>query len=152
MEKTVTCNCRGKCKNRRCVCLKNHEPCGPECGCTDCANPLNGVDVAALSICAIESIELVKTLTPQDLDRQIELPCGHAKVALGKLLQEHNCPTCSETYWFSFCWDEVVQDSCTWHCDICGTCRDWREWHCPECNKCTYGVSLPCERCGRGRW
>lgn len=28
-------------------------------------------------------------------------------------------------------------------------CRDWREWHCEECNKCTYGVTLPCENCGK---
>ena len=58
------------------------------------------------------------------------------------------CQGCGEVYWYSFCWQDVVQDDCTWHCEICGQCRDWREWHCERCNKCTYGVSLPCQHCG----
>lgn len=51
-------------------------------------------------------------------------------------------------WYYSFCngrWEEGV---CTWHCRICKVCNDWKEWHCDECNKCTYGVSLPCARCG----
>jgi len=30
----------------------------------------------------------------------------------------------------------------------CRKCQDWRVWHCERCNQCTYGLSLPCERCG----
>jgi MinD superfamily P-loop ATPase len=41
-----------------------------------------------------------------------------------------------------------VQQGNTWHCGVCGTCRDWREWHCASCNRRTYGVTLPCEGCG----
>lgn len=61
----------------------------------------------------------------------------------------------SSVYWFSFCrrfpstpdgfW---VSDALTWHCWVCGECKDWREWHCGECNRCANEVSLPCEDCG----
>jgi hypothetical protein len=147
MDKTTQCKCKSGCQSRRCNCLKYNEPCGEECGCVDCRNPLNGVDLENLSICTIQHINEYKSLTDDVLEKKCELPCGCEKVALRSLFGEYECAVCSETYWHSFCLDEVVQDSCTWHCEICGTCRDWREWHCEICNHCTYGRSLPCEHC-----
>jgi carboxyl-terminal PDZ ligand of neuronal nitric oxide synthase protein len=148
LEKEVNCQCKTGCRNRRCACLKNNEPCGENCRCTDCQNPLNGVDVENLSLCTIQNIELYKALSPEALAKMYELPCGCESVPLRQLLNDYSC-SCGETWWYSFCWQEVVQDSCTWHCDICGQCRDWREWHCDNCNKCTYGVTFPCEHCGQ---
>ncbi len=150
MEKTVHCQCKTGCTNRRCSCLKNHEPCDEKCGCVDCENPLNGVeDVEDFPVCTIQNMKSFKSLTEKTLETLLELPCGCEKVPLRKLIGYYECSKCGETYWYSFCWKEVVQDSQTWHCEICGTCRDWREWHCDRCNRCTYGVSLPCERCGK---
>jgi hypothetical protein len=51
-------------------------------------------------------------------------------------------------YWFSLCRDSWERDGNTSHCWTCGECMDWRDWHCGKCNKCTYGVSIPCEKCG----
>lgn len=153
MEKQVHCQCKSGCHSKRCACLKNNEPCGELCTCVRCRNPLNGVDVDHLSLCAIQNIDEYKALTEQDLKAEYELPCGCETVLLKDLLEDHDCRKCGETYWYSFCWHDVVQDSCTWHCGVCGECRDWREWHCERCNKCTYGVTLPCERCGaKGRY
>lgn len=151
MEKTVQCKCRSGCINRRCVCLRNNEPCDEGCGCTDCENPLNGMDVESLTICAIQNIEEYKDLSNEELKEKYELSCGCEEVELRELLGDYSCSKCGDWYWYSFCWDEVVQDSCTWHCEICGECRDWREWHCASCNKCTYGVTRGCEHCGAGR-
>jgi hypothetical protein len=142
------CSCRGGCTNRRCRCLREGKPCTSACACTDCANPLNGVDVESLSDCAIQNISKFRALNEDALARLVPLPCGDRSVPLSQLLKGYDCPDCSETYWFSFCWGEAVQDSCSWHCSDCGECRDWREWHCDTCNSCTYGVSLPCDRCG----
>ena len=147
MEKTVYCNCKSGCNNKRCVCLKNNEPCDDKCKCVDCKNPLNGVDIDNLSICAVQNIEEYKELSKKELEKKYELPCGCEEVPLKKLLNKYDCRECKETYWYSFCWNTVVQDICTWHCDVCRVCRDWREWHCEVCNKCTYGVTLPCEHC-----
>ena len=148
MEKAVHCKCKSGCNNRRCVCLRNNEPCDESCGCSNCENPLNGMDVEALSICTIQNIEEYKDLSSDELEEKYELSCGCEQVPLKDLLGYFSCSKCGEGYCYSFCWDEVVQDSCTWHCEICGTCRDWREWHCETCNRCTYGVTLPCEGCG----
>ena len=148
MEKAVHCKCKSGCRNRRCVCFRNNESCDETCECTDCKNPLNGVDVESLSICTIQNIEEYQDLSKEELEEKYELPCGCEQVALKDLVADYRCSKCGEGYWYSFCWDEVVQDSCTWHCEICGTCRDWREWHCETCNRCTYGVTLPCEGCG----
>ena len=148
MDKQVHCNCKTGCESRRCPCLRNNEPCDEQCGCVDCRNPLNGVDVESLTVCAIQNIHEYKALTAPELAAVYELPCGHESVPLGDLIKGYFCSECAEEYWYSFCWDSVVQDSCTWHCEICGQCRDWREWHCENCNKCTYGVTLPCEHCG----
>lgn len=145
MEKTVHCNCKSGCGTKRSVCLRNNEPCDESCGCVNCKNPLNDVDVQTLSICTIQNIEDYKALSNEALQEKYELPCGCEKVPLIDLLGDYSCSECGEVYWHSFCWDEVVQDSCTWHCEKCGVCRDWREWHCETCNRCTYGVSLPCE-------
>ncbi len=149
MEKTVHCKCKTGCNSRRCACLRNNESCDESCRCSNCANPLNGVDIEGLSICAIRHIEAHKNLSDEQLEEKFELPCGCEEVPLKNLLGNYSCSECDEVYWYSFCWNDVVQDSCTWHCEICGACRDWREWHCEFCNKCTYGVSLPCENCGR---
>ena len=153
MNKLESCQCKAGCRSKRCACFKNNEPCDESCGCTDCRNPLNGVDVDALSVCAIQNIDQYKALSKKDLEASHKLPCGHGAVPLKQLLKGYNCQKCGEEYWYSFCWQAVVQDSCTWHCDVCRECRDWREWHCDRCNQCTYGISLPCEHCGaKGRY
>lgn len=148
MTKVESCKCKTGCENRRCTCLRNNEPCGDECTCVNCRNPLNGVDVDSLSICAIQNIQAYKALSAQEVAVAYELPCGHETVPLSKLLKGYECQECVEDYWYSFCWDSVEQESTTWHCEICNECRDWREWHCEDCNKCTYGVTFPCEHCG----
>jgi len=148
MEKEHHCNCKTGCQTYRCNCLKNNESCDDSCGCAACQNPLNGVDVESLSVCAIQNIEACRTLTDRELRTAYELNCGHESVPLEKLLGLYLCPECGGGYWYSFCWNSVVEDSCTWHCQVCRQCRDWREWHCENCNKCTYGVSMPCEHCG----
>ena len=102
-----------------------------------------------LSVCAIQNIGRYKGLSDKDLDTLYELPCGCEKAPLRKLTGSYTCSQCGEAYWYSFCWNDVATDSCTWHCDVCGKCRDWREWHCEVCNRCTYGITLPCENCGR---
>lgn len=156
--KTVHCNCKGKCDNKRCKCKKHHEPCGEKCGCQHCANPYNDVtDIHELTECVLDNIKIYKKLTPEQLNKTYELPCGCQEVALKDLLHTYTChgEGCEGAYSFSFsfCWNDVVQDDCTWHCEICGTCRDWREWHCDNCNKCTYGITLPCQHCGKaGRY
>lgn len=148
MIKHKHCNCKSGCQNRRCVCFKNNEPCDENCGCTNCRNPLNGIDVDKLSVCAVQNIQAFKSLSAQDLAVAYELPCGHESVPLQKLLKEYACQECGEEYWYSFCWNRVEQDSLTWHCEICGQCQDWRVWHCENCNRCSYGLTLPCEHCG----
>ena len=70
MKKTVHCKCKSGCKNRRCVCLRNNEPCGEECECIDCQNPLNGVDIDNLSICALQNIEEYKELSRDELEEK----------------------------------------------------------------------------------
>ena len=148
MDDLVKCQCKGGCKNRRCNCLKNGQGCVPECKCVSCANPLNGVDVENYSACAIQNIGIVKSLSEEELNEMYDLPCDEQQASLRELLDDFTCDKCGEAYWYSFCWRDVVQDNCSWHCDVCGTCRDWREWHCPDCNKCTYGRSMACENCG----
>ncbi len=146
---TSRCGCGSGCKTRRCACLRSDLPCGPQCTCGDCANPLNDLDVGALSPCAIQNVQALKRLSPEDLRRDYALPCGHGKARLDLLLRCYECSVCNEAYWFSFCWNDVAQVGLGWHCRICRFCMDWREWHCESCNKCTYGVTLPCEGCGR---
>ena len=151
MNKSVYCRCKSGCRNRRCACLRNNESCDEKCECTDCCNPLNGVDIDNLSICAVQNIEEYKDLSEDELEEKYELPCDCEEVPLKALMADYSCSKCGEGYWYSFCWDEVVQDSCSWHCERCGTCRDWREWHCERCNRCSYGVTLGSEHCGSPR-
>ena len=148
MRKTVRCKCKSGCSTRRCVCLRNNEMCDESCECANCENPLNGMNVEALSVCTIQNIDDYKDLSSDELEVKYELLCGCEQVPLKNLLDYYNCSECGEAYWYSFCWGEVVQDNCTWHCEKCNTCRDWREWHCETCERCTYGVTLPCEGCG----
>ena len=150
MEKASQCHCKTGCDRRRCNCLRNNEACDEKCGCTGCRNPLNGVDLENLTICAIQNVEAYKALSDEELVQLHALPCEDSKVPLAKLLTKYLCRQCEEEYWCSFCWKTVVQDNCTWHCEDCRHCRDWREWHCEYCDKCTYGVTLPCEHCASG--
>lgn len=120
LKKETNCKCQTGCQNRRCACLRNNEPCDETCGCLDCQNPLNDMDVENLSVCAIQNITAYKALSEADLEMAYKLPCGHESVPLRELLQDYFCEGCSESYWYSFCWQDVVQDSCTWHCEVCG--------------------------------
>jgi hypothetical protein len=148
MNKAHQCNCKSGCDSYRCRCLKNNEPCGEHCGCINCQNPLNDVDVSGLTVCTIQNIQTYKNLSDLEFDALLALPCGDTQASLKELVKGYTCSGCGEVYWYSFCWDEVVQEGDTWHCEICHVCRDWREWHCEQCNKCTYGVTMPCEHCG----
>ena len=148
MKKEHRCNCKTGCQTYRCKCLKNHEPCGESCGCTNCQNPLNGVDVESLSVCAIDNIEAYKALTAEKLETPYALLCGHESVPLKELLNTHRCGECGGAFRYSFCWNMVVEEGHFWHCGVCRQCREWREWHCKNCNKCTYGVTMRCEHCG----
>ncbi len=148
MEKTVHCSCKSGCKTNQCVCRKNYEPCDEKCSCTKCENPFNGLDIDKLDDCTIDNIDIYKSLTKKELQAKVLLPCECEEVALEKLIGGYSCSICGEECWYSFCWNQAVQDSCTWHCTVCGKCRDWREWHCEICNKCTYGLNLPCQHCG----
>lgn len=149
---SASCRCKGGCENRRCACLKAKRACGDACRCEGCRNPLEGLDVESLSGCAIAHAAEVKQLSGSELEQRYELSCGHA-AALGDLLGIHQCKKCKTAYWYSFCWEETVEESQTWHCERCAMCRDWREWHCETCNRCTYGVTQPCDSCGRrGRY
>lgn len=148
MEAKTTCNCKGQCKNNRCACRKNRQPCSEACKCKNCQNPYNGMNVEEMHICSLDAIEKYKKLTEKQLNKKYELPCGCEQVALKDLLNDYACSECSEVYYYSFCWSSVEQDNCTWHCEVCKSCKDWREWHCENCNRCTYGISLPCDGCG----
>lgn len=147
-QKIVHCKCKKQCTNRRCACLKSGQPCGELCQCVGCKNPLNGVDLSTLTRCAIDNIASYKALSKHELAELRELPCGHQNATLQSLLGGYTCNKCQETYWYSLCLHDTVQNACTWHCSACSNCRDWREWHCNRCNRCTYGVTFPCESCG----
>lgn len=148
VQENPCCKCKAGCGNKRCKCFKNKQPCGKNCHCSNCSNPFNGLDTDQLSDCTIDNIQEFQSLNEADLQEQHELPCQCEQVPLFKLTNNYSCSKCREEYWFSFCLDQVVQSDCTWHCEVCRSCRDWREWHCEVCNKCTYGMTLPCENCG----
>ena len=80
--KQFHCRCKNHCGNRRCACLKHNEPCDEHCGCQDCHNPLQGVDVKHLTVCAIQNIATVKALTEDELNREYLLDCEHERVPL----------------------------------------------------------------------
>ncbi len=142
------CKCKSGCNSRRCACLKRGKSCTEDCRCQHCQNPLNGLDAEDFPMCLIQNIQAYQALSQAQLDEPYALPCEHAELPLKTLLIGYECPECIEVYSYSLCWNDVVQQGNTWHCEVCGTCRDWREWHCEECRRCTYGVTLPCEGCG----
>jgi len=148
VKKEHRCNCKSGCTNNRCSCLKNNEPCDSSCGCTHCKNPLNGIDLSGLPVCTLQNIQAYKRLSERQLDTPLALPCGDTEAPLRELVKGFICSDCGEEYWYSFCWEEVVQEGDTWHCEICRECRDWREWACERCKRCTYWVTMPCEHCG----
>lgn len=41
----------------------------------------------------------------------------------------------SDSY-YSFCYDDLLDNDSYWHCAICKRCDKWRTWHCEKCNKC----------------
>ena len=94
MGKTVHCKCKSGCSNRRCVCLRNNELCDESCGYSNCENPLNGMDVEALSICTIQNIEEYKDLSSDELEEKYKLPCGCEQVPLKDLLGDYICSKC----------------------------------------------------------
>jgi hypothetical protein len=94
-------NCKTGCLTYRCTCLKSGEPCDENCGCADCQNPLNGVNVESLSICAIQNIEACKALTVHELETAHNLLCGHERVLLKDLLGTYLCQECSAGFWYS---------------------------------------------------
>lgn len=150
--KSEACQCKGRCDSRRCKCLKSGRPCGDDCKCVGCQNPLNGMDVEKMSGCAIGNAIILRELQPAQLEALVSLPCEHDPVPLKELIGGYSCPKCDgDEYFYSFCFRRAEQDSHTWHCGVCKTCRDWREWHCETCNRCSYGVSLPCDRCAGTR-
>jgi hypothetical protein len=140
---TSKCKCKTGCVNNRCNCIKEGRMCGDTCKCKDCENNVE------LSACALGHLKEVKKLTEEESKKEYEINCCGRSVPLKLLLKNYNCPECYSAYYYSFCFDDAMQDSCYWHCMICKKCDKWREWHCENCNKCTYGVSLPCERCGK---
>ena len=150
MTQHEICQCKSNCDSRRCRCLKSGRPCSPMCRCQNCKNPLNGLPVEKMSCCALDHAEVYRKLVAEHSSDPIAMPCGHGPVTMQQVLDEYACPDCQdEAYFYSFCWGSVEQESCTWHCNVCRQCRDWREWHCDDCNRCTYGVSMPCENCER---
>jgi hypothetical protein len=102
-----------------------------------------------LTDCAKRHKKKIASLTKAALKKKYKLPCGCESAALEDLLCNYNCQECGETYFYSFCWKDVVYESNTWHCDICGKCQDSSIWHCESCNNCTYGLTLECEHCGK---
>ncbi len=102
-----------------------------------------------LSDCAQGNIKKVQALSTMTLAKKYDLPCGCASVSLKDLLENYACEGCDEPYYYSFCFDDVMDTNSMWHCDVCGTCSDDGVWHCKHCNKCTYGLTLRCENCGK---
>lgn len=146
----MSCQCKNHCDSRRCPCLKSGEQCQAECKCRACKNPLNTIDdIKGLTACALANIVNYQRLIKNKSDLEIELPCGCEEVPIQSLIYNYTCSECDEPYYYSFCWNDVVGEDHTWHCEKCNQCREYREWHCDYCNRCTYGLSLPCEGCGR---
>lgn len=150
MKKSNPCQCQSTCQTKRCTCLKEGRPCGLECRCQNCSNPFNKVaNAEQLSDCARDHIQQVLALPTEALDKQYDLPCRCASIPLKDLLQNYTCQRCNEPYYYSFCFDGVMDTSSIWHCSVCGTCSDDGVWHCKRCNTCSYGLTLRCEHCGK---
>ena len=45
------------------------------------------------------------------MEEKHKLPCGCEEVPLHKLIGDYSCSKCGEAYWYSFCWEEVVQEA-----------------------------------------
>ncbi|MBL8677093.1 MAG: hypothetical protein JNJ47_06720 [Alphaproteobacteria bacterium] len=73
-------------------------------------------EISDLTSCAADHIKKIKALTQKQRKKKYELPCGCEEVALADLTSDYECSECEEIYFYSFCWDEVVQDNDTWHC------------------------------------
>ncbi len=101
-----------------------------------------------LTDCARHYIKKILAFSEKKLRGKYELPCGCETVTMKDLITGYECSECGTPYFYSFCWEEVVQEGDIWHCNICGTCQDSSSWHCKSCNKCTYGLTLECEHCG----
>lgn len=115
-------------------------------------NPLNNIDnIDELNPCILANIKQYQELTKFDLEQKFELTCGCEEATLKDLIFGYECTQCGEEYRYSLCWDNVVEENHSWHCQDCGKCKEYREWHCDHCGRCTYGLSLPCEDCGRKR-
>ncbi len=150
MSLSNPCQCQSECKTKRCSCLKNGRACTEQCQCQQCNNPFNEIDAAVLlSDCARHNIKKVIALSDLALNKKYELPCGCASIPLKDLLENHTCQGCDEPYYYSFCFNEVMDTNSMWHCRVCGTCSDDGVWHCKHCNKCSYGLTLRCENCGK---
>jgi len=150
MKKNNPCQCQSECQTKRCACLKEGRPCEAECRCQNCSNPFNQIENAdQLSNCARHNIKKILALSTMALEEKYDLPCGCANASLKALLENYTCEGCDEPYYYSFCFDDVMDTNSTWHCGVCGTCTDDGVWHCKYCNKCTYGLSLSCENCGK---
>jgi len=144
------CQCQSECKTKRCACLKAGRPCGSQCKCQNCSNPFNSIENPdQLSDCARDNIKKIATISAINLEKLYELPCRCAPVPLKSLLEDYECQSCDEPYYYSFCLGEVMDTNSMWHCQICRTCSDDGVWHCKNCNRCTYGLTLSCEHCGK---
>eukprot|EP01084_Bolivina_argentea_P127741 225894_1 len=92
--------------------------------------------------------KIFKDFCKANWDKKIGDNCGHFHTFQDLLLKDYYCEECGEIF-YSFCRENTDQENCTWHCDICKECQDWRVWHCETCNLCTYGQTLECEHgCG----
>jgi len=146
----MTCHCKMSCDSRRCACLKLGQACKSNCSCRGCKNPLNSIkNLDCLNPCLLSNIKAYQKLSNRQLSQAQELPCGCEEASLQSLIDGYECSDCGDEYRYSFCWKMIIEENHTWHCETCNQCREYREWHCKHCNKCTYGLSLPCEGCGR---
>ena len=102
-----------------------------------------------LSNCANAHLKKYYSLPATEHNKKHELPCGCEEVALKDLIEPYTCEECDEVYFYSFCMKEVVDENSFWHCKACNTCRETNEWHCKKCDDCTYGLTLPCDTCGK---
>ena len=75
-----------------------------------------------LSRCALKHLEKYQELSEKMLEKTFSLPCGCESAPLKALLNSYACSKCRTKYLYSFCWNEVVTEESTWHCEYCGSC------------------------------
>src|SRR5205823_4373423 len=98
---------------------------GETCSCVDCKNPFNNIENAdQLSDCARHHITRVVLLSEKKLSQEYELPCGCESAVLKDLLEDYACSRCDESYYYSFCMNEVIDNNSMLHCRACGICRE----------------------------